>query len=110
MAEFGWAHSLAMDATVKAKFTATPDNVPFVMHACEGLDNCSSEEIFELERLGALDRRSVLVHGLALNAEGVDLLNRREAALVWCPRRIASCLAGRLPGRSVFGRNACSWE
>ena len=82
---FGWAHSLAMDALVEEKFKATADSTPFVIHACEGLDKASCDEIFRLDNAGMLDERTILVHGLALNAEGIALLNRRDAALVWCP-------------------------
>jgi cytosine/adenosine deaminase-related metal-dependent hydrolase/ubiquinone/menaquinone biosynthesis C-methylase UbiE len=83
--DFGWGHSLAMDAQVEEKFRRTPRDTPFVLHACEGLDQGASDEIFQLDRAGMLDHRTVLIHGLALSAEGVALLNRRDASLVWCP-------------------------
>lgn len=82
---YGWAHSLAMDQRVREKFQATPDQWPFVLHACEGTDDASASEIFELEKQGVLNDRTILVHGLALTSEGIELLNRRAAALVWCP-------------------------
>ena len=85
VAEMGWAHSFAMEPELVAKFQATAKDVPFVLHAAEGVDERSAKEIFELDRIGALDGRTVLVHGVALNQEGVALLNRRRAALVWCP-------------------------
>jgi cytosine/adenosine deaminase-related metal-dependent hydrolase/ubiquinone/menaquinone biosynthesis C-methylase UbiE len=82
---FGWAHSLAMDRDLLAKFRSTPHDSPFVVHAAEGIDNGCAQEIFELDRLGVLDDRTVLVHGLALTQEGIELLNRRCSAVVWCP-------------------------
>lgn len=82
---FGWAHSLAMDEQAEVRFRETPDDQPFVIHACEGLDETSRQEIFQLDRAGMLDGRTILVHGLALDAGGIDLLNRRHASLVWCP-------------------------
>ncbi len=85
LTQFGWAHSIAMDSDIAAKSQATPENIPFIMHAAEGVDARSADEIFELDRMGALDDRAVLVHGLGLTAEGASLLNRRGAALVWCP-------------------------
>jgi cytosine/adenosine deaminase-related metal-dependent hydrolase/SAM-dependent methyltransferase len=81
----GWGHSLAMDAQVEDKFRTTPGDLPFVIHACEGLDEVSADEIFQLDHAGMLDQRTVLVHGLALTTDGVALLNRRDASLVWCP-------------------------
>jgi cytosine/adenosine deaminase-related metal-dependent hydrolase len=82
---YNWAHSLAMDAEVRAKFTSTPDATPFVLHAGEGVDEAAADEVFELDRLNVLDERAILVHGLALGPEGIDLLNARNATLVWCP-------------------------
>ena len=82
---YGWAHSLAMDAQLDAKHRITPEDAPFVLHACEGIDDLSANEFAELDRRGLLDDRTVLVHGLALQANNVELLNTRGAALVWCP-------------------------
>jgi cytosine/adenosine deaminase-related metal-dependent hydrolase len=83
--DFGWAHSLALDSELVTKFRSTPPCVPFVVHAAEGIDDSCAREIFELDRLGVLDDRTVLVHGLTLTKEGVELLNRRGSAVVWCP-------------------------
>jgi cytosine/adenosine deaminase-related metal-dependent hydrolase len=57
----------------------------FVLHAAEGYDEVSAEEIFELDRLGMLSPRTILVHALALRQEGIALINRRGASVVWCP-------------------------
>lgn len=82
---FSWAHSLAMDSQAEDQFRAAPGDQPFVIHACEGLDEAAHDEIFRLDRAGMLDARTILVHGLALDPEGIALLNRRNASLVWCP-------------------------
>ncbi len=82
---FGWAHSLNLEPDVVARFQATSAQEPFILHAAEGVDAASAEEIFELDRLRVLDDRTVLVHGLALEEKGAALLNRRRTALVWCP-------------------------
>jgi cytosine/adenosine deaminase-related metal-dependent hydrolase/ubiquinone/menaquinone biosynthesis C-methylase UbiE len=83
--EFGWAHSVPLEPQLSAKFAATPEGQPFVLHLAEGCDPKNANEIFELDRMLALDDRTVLVHGLSLNAAGFSLLNCRGAALVWCP-------------------------
>jgi cytosine/adenosine deaminase-related metal-dependent hydrolase/ubiquinone/menaquinone biosynthesis C-methylase UbiE len=82
---FGWAHSLAMDTELKAKFDATGGDAPFIVHAGEGLDEKSANEVFELDRAGGLDSRTVLVHGVGLTCEGIALLNKRGGTLVLCP-------------------------
>ena len=85
LAKFGWAHSLAMDPNLLHNFDHTPPNLPFVVHAAEGVDAKSAQEIFDLDRLEVLDERTVLVHGLALNHKAISLLNQRRSALVICP-------------------------
>jgi cytosine/adenosine deaminase-related metal-dependent hydrolase/ubiquinone/menaquinone biosynthesis C-methylase UbiE len=85
LSRFGWAHSLEMDPNLIHNFDHTPPNLPFVLHAAEGVDAKSAQEIFDLDRMQVLDDRTVLVHGLALNPKSVALLNRRRSALIICP-------------------------
>jgi cytosine/adenosine deaminase-related metal-dependent hydrolase/ubiquinone/menaquinone biosynthesis C-methylase UbiE len=85
LSRFGWAHSLEMDPNLIHNFDHTPPNLPFVLHAAEGVDAKSAQEIFDLDRMQVLGDRTVLVHGLALNPKSVALLNRRRSALVVCP-------------------------
>lgn len=82
---FGWAHSLAFDRKVTGKHQGTSKGQPFILHLCEGVDEKSASEVFDLERLGALGSCTVLIHGLGLDARGMDLTESRGAALVWCP-------------------------
>jgi cytosine/adenosine deaminase-related metal-dependent hydrolase/ubiquinone/menaquinone biosynthesis C-methylase UbiE len=85
LSKFGWAHSLEMDPNLVHNFDHTPPNLPFILHAAEGVDAKSAQEIFDLDRKQVLDDRTVLVHGLALNQKSVALLNRRRSALIVCP-------------------------
>ena len=85
LSRFGWAHSLEMDPNLIHNFDHTPSNFPFILHAAEGVDAKSAQEIFDLDRMQVLDDRTILVHGLALNPKSVALLNRRHSALVICP-------------------------
>jgi ubiquinone/menaquinone biosynthesis C-methylase UbiE/cytosine/adenosine deaminase-related metal-dependent hydrolase len=85
LAKFGWAHSLAMDPNLLHNFDHTPPNLPFILHAAEGVDSKSAQEIFDLDRMQILDERTVLIHGLAFDQKAVSILNRRRAALVICP-------------------------
>jgi cytosine/adenosine deaminase-related metal-dependent hydrolase len=75
---------------------------PFIVHACEGIDDQSRKELFELDRLGLLDDSTVLVHGLALDQEGVVLLRDRRASLIVCPSS-SNFLFGKVPNASLFG-------
>jgi cytosine/adenosine deaminase-related metal-dependent hydrolase/ubiquinone/menaquinone biosynthesis C-methylase UbiE len=85
LTNFGWAHSIAMDSDIPAKFQATPPNLPFIVHVAEGLDQRCTNEVLDLYKMGAMDGRTVLVHSLAVDNEGISLLNRCGASLVWCP-------------------------
>jgi cytosine/adenosine deaminase-related metal-dependent hydrolase/ubiquinone/menaquinone biosynthesis C-methylase UbiE len=83
--DFAWAHSLALEPELAGKFAACQADLPFIVHAGEGVDEASAEEVFTLDRLRALDQRTVLVHGLACTPEAVSLINHRLAALILCP-------------------------
>jgi cytosine/adenosine deaminase-related metal-dependent hydrolase/SAM-dependent methyltransferase len=85
VSDFGWAHSLALEPQLASKFAESDADLPFIIHAAEGVDEASTQEIFELDRMRVLDQRTVLVHGLACTPEGVSLINRRFAALILCP-------------------------
>jgi len=49
------------------------------------VDKKCSEEIFALHRAGALDYNTVIIHGLGLGQEGMQLLRSTGAGLIWCP-------------------------
>jgi cytosine/adenosine deaminase-related metal-dependent hydrolase/ubiquinone/menaquinone biosynthesis C-methylase UbiE len=85
VSDFGWAHSLALEPQLASKFAESDADLPFIIHAAEGVDEESMQEVFELDRMRTLDQRTVLVHGLACTPEAVSLINRRFAALILCP-------------------------
>ncbi len=74
----------------------------FILHACEGVDAQSQEELFELDRLGLLDATTVLVHGLAIDKAGHALIRKRGASLIVCPSS-NEFLFGVRPDASSFG-------
>jgi cytosine/adenosine deaminase-related metal-dependent hydrolase len=82
---YGWGHSLALGGDIRQARGLTRVDSPFILHACEGVDNQAQEELWELERLGLLDENTVLVHGLAIDHKGVALVRDRRASLIVCP-------------------------
>ncbi|MEZ5418161.1 MAG: amidohydrolase family protein [Vicinamibacterales bacterium] len=83
---FAFSHSLQVDgAAVAAAHHATPAGWPWIVHAAEGVDAEAQGEIRELQRLGCLDDRTVLVHGVGACHAAADLAIRAGAGLVWCP-------------------------
>jgi hypothetical protein len=81
----GWAHSLEFSPDVRRRFRRTPAAWPFILHLGEAADGNGRREIFQLDAMGALGHRTVLVHGVALDHRGLSLAKQRGAALVWCP-------------------------
>jgi cytosine/adenosine deaminase-related metal-dependent hydrolase len=82
---YGWAHSVQFSPDWEARFRNTPGNYPFVIHAAEGTDDAAGREIRILAKAGALDRPTVIVHGVGMGSSDVELLTRANASLVWCP-------------------------
>jgi len=99
--EYGWGHSLALGGALRQAHANTPAGRPFLVHACEGIDETDREELWGLDRLGVLDRSTVLIHGLALNDEGVSLMRDRGASLIICPSS-NKFLFQRLPDISLL--------
>jgi cytosine/adenosine deaminase-related metal-dependent hydrolase len=83
--QYAWSHSLQLGGDISSVFRQSNHESPFVIHLGEGTDAESTAEVFELDRRGLLDARTVIVHGVALDHEGHDLVIRRGAALIWCP-------------------------
>lgn len=63
---------------------AVRENIPFVVHCSEGYDEDTLRDVETLNKLGALDEYSVLVHGLAFSAKDIDLIKSKNANVVWC--------------------------
>lgn len=82
---FGWSHSVAFSIDITGDWRSTPPEVPFFIHACEGADPVAAAEIYRLDAAGMLGPATVLVHGVALDESGFDLVKKRGASLVWCP-------------------------
>jgi hypothetical protein len=101
--EYGWAHSVALGGDLRAAYWATPKKSPFLIHACEGVDERAREELWSLDRLGLLGTGTVLVHGLAIDREGVALMRRRGSSLIVCPSS-NEYLFGRTPDLALLGK------
>lgn len=100
---FGWAHSLRFSPDLAERFRATPEDWPFVIHLGEATDAGGAREIYRLDEMGALTDRTVLVHAVALDREGLDLVRRRGASIVWCPSSNLFTLGRTLEGGALEG-------
>jgi hypothetical protein len=82
---YGWGHSFALDDDLRIAHATAPKDSVFIIHACEGVDDIAQKELFELDRLGFLDKNTILVHGLAIDAAGVSLIQKRKTSIILCP-------------------------
>ncbi len=98
VAKSAWAHSIQFTPDLARRFDA---GGPLVIHAGEGTDAASRDEIFRLDAMGVLSDRTVVVHGVAFNAGGWELIERHKAALIACPVSNLYTLGCTLK-RSVF--------
>lgn len=94
---FSWAHSLDFSPDLEERFRRAPKTAPFVVHCGEGTDHNAQSEVHKLDALGALDHRTAIVHGVALTEEGLALMRRRRAALIWCPTSNLTTLGRTVP-------------
>ena len=83
--EFDWAHSLTFAPDIVESFRAAAESRPFIVHAAEGTDTRSRDELQSLDSKRLLTPRTVLVHGLALTAKDIALVNQRGASIILCP-------------------------
>jgi cytosine/adenosine deaminase-related metal-dependent hydrolase len=82
---YAWSHSLAFGRDLDLAFHSSCSETPYIIHAGEGTDATATAEILELDRRRLLDARTVIVHGVALDDTGHELLIERGAGLIWCP-------------------------
>ena len=100
--EYGWGHSLALGGDLLKARLSTPEGRPFILHACEGVDEQAHAELAGLDRLGLLDGLTVLVHGLAIDEAGLELVRKRRVSLIFCPSS-NEFLFKRLPDMELLG-------
>lgn len=83
---YGWAHSLYFETpqAIQQKYKASAPH-PFFIHLAEGTDKIASSEQDQLVALGVLGHRTVLVHGVGLDADQRQMAIQQGASLVWCP-------------------------
>ncbi len=75
-------HSVQFEKGWKQKLNKPfTKDIPFVIHAGEGTDEVSQQEIAELIKWNFFKRKIIAVHGVAMNNEQAKHFD----ALVWCP-------------------------
>jgi hypothetical protein len=58
---------------------------PYIIHLAEGLDVEASQELDVLIRFDAVGRNTVIIHGISLRPDDMQLLAGTGASVCWCP-------------------------
>ena len=83
---YAWCHSLGLgDPGAADSPRSRRAGTPFILHAAEGTDARSREEVDQLDRLGLLAPHTVLGHGIALTSSQRRRVAESGAGVVWCP-------------------------
>lgn len=85
MRRYGWAHSLDFSPDICELWKRVPACWPFILHAAEGTDEYARREIAQLNKMGMLGRRTVLVHAVATGAKEIETVSKAWCSIVWCP-------------------------
>ncbi len=80
--KYSWAHSLAFEKDIRKKYRT---DVPFIIHAGEGVDEAVQTEISSLTDLKVVGQKSVLVHAIAVDEKGIRSIAENKPSIVWCP-------------------------
>jgi cytosine/adenosine deaminase-related metal-dependent hydrolase len=84
--DYAFSHSLGIDGDrVADAHRQTPAGWPWIVHAAEGIDERAASEAQQLDDLGCLSVKTVLVHGVALTPAAARRVIDCGGALVWCP-------------------------
>lgn len=88
---------------------AVKNNLPYILHIAEGFDRDSKQSLKKLHELGALTEHTVLVHGLSLSENDLDLVAKAGAHIVWCPPSNRFIYNSQPPIRGAIDRgiNVC---
>ena len=114
LSRFGWAHSFGEEPDVELKLRRTSPGSPFLIHLAEGTDEIAASEFKMLSNIGALDSRTVIVHGVGLKQQEHEHLQSVGGAIVWCPSSNHFLLDTTLPtsvvescSRVALGNDSC---
>jgi len=119
---YGWCHSLGLSGTSGdsdlrygpgLRESMTRATSRWFIHLAEGTDAVAAAELLELDRLGGLSERTVLVHATGLRRADFERVREAGAWVVWCPASNLALLgrtfdprAPALAGRLALGTDS----
>jgi len=82
------SHSLSFGKSIQDTYNKAIKSIPqkaFVIHAAEGTDKATENEIKILGDLGVLSPQSILVHCINTDIKDIELIAKNKCTVVWCP-------------------------
>jgi len=79
------SHQLSWGRNIAEQFSQARGILPFIIHIGEGTDKEISEELETLNRMGALDRNTVLANGTFLQEGDLQVIASKNSSLIWLP-------------------------
>ena len=58
---------------------------PYIIHLAEGIDADTAREMDVLLSVGALGRNTLIIHGISLRPDDMQMMARVGASVCWCP-------------------------
>jgi cytosine/adenosine deaminase-related metal-dependent hydrolase len=97
---YNFCHSLLRGDDPLTSYRRSEPEYPWIIHLAEGVDAEAEVEFEQLDRLGAMQRNTVVVHGVGLTLPQRQALLDRGSGLIWCPGS----------NYFLFGQTACVAE
>lgn len=85
LSRYDFAHSPGLTPQLRRAYRTTDRRIPWMVHAGEGTDARSREELAALEAANVLRQNTVIIHGIAFGAEEAKRIAQAQACVVWCP-------------------------
>ncbi|HEY6950947.1 MAG TPA: amidohydrolase family protein [Bacteroidota bacterium] len=82
--DYDWIHSLQLEKRDLKKLLTSTKALRFI-HLAEGIDEGSSKEFTALRKLGGLTKNTVIIHGVGLTDQDIEVMGQVAAGFVWCP-------------------------
>lgn len=94
-------HQLQWSSNIAEQFRQARGILPFMIHSGEGTHQDIREEIEQLNRMGAIDKNTVLVNATFLEEADLQLIAAKGAAIVWLPTS-STKIFGRQPNIALI--------
>jgi cytosine/adenosine deaminase-related metal-dependent hydrolase len=100
---YQWIHSLKLDPSLHKKLSRS-NKKPVIIHISEGTDETAQQELGKLIELNGLTEQTILVHGIGLSEQDINILIQQKIPLIWCPTSNHFLYHATSPIEKLFGK------